>query len=144
MSTAQNKALGYRYFEEVWSNKHIEAIDELLADHYIDHNPSPGAPPGRASATQWVTMLLAAFPDLHITVDDQVAEGDKVVTRWTAQGTHRGPLLDLSPTNKPARITGLSINRVADGQIQEGWGSWDQLGLLQQLGVLPAPGQPTR
>jgi steroid delta-isomerase-like uncharacterized protein len=90
---------------------------------------------------QLVTMYLAAFPDLHLTIEDQIAEGDKVVIRWTAHGTHKGNFMGIPPTGKEAVVTGITIDRFANGKTVEAWNNSDDLGLLQQLGVVPAPGQ---
>ena len=90
---------------------------------------------------QLVTMYFSAFPDLHLTIEDQIAEGDKVVTRWTARGTHQGPFMGIPPTGKRAVVTGIAIDRFANGKFVENWNNGDDLGLLQQLGVVPVPGQ---
>jgi predicted ester cyclase len=88
-------------------------------------------------------MYYAAFPDLRFTVEDQVAEGDKVVTRWSSEGTHKGELMGIAPTGKHAAgVTGISIDRYLDGKFVEGWANWDTLGLMQKLGVIPAVAQP--
>ena len=86
-------------------------------------------------------MLLTASPDLHITVEDQVAEGDKVVTRYTTRGTHQGPFMGIPPTGKHVTVTGIVITRFANCKEVEEWANADWLGLLQQLGVVPTPGQ---
>ena len=86
-------------------------------------------------------MNFTAFPDVHFTIEDQVAEADKVVTRWTWRGTHQGPFQGIPPTGKHVMVTGVGINRFANGKVVENWTNMDILGLLQQLGVVPAPGQ---
>jgi len=91
---------------------------------------------------QFVSMYLTAYPDTHFTIEDQIAEGDTVVTRWTARGTHKGPLMGIPPTGKQVTVTGISIGRVVNGKTVEGWSNYDTLGMMQQLGVVPAPGQP--
>jgi steroid delta-isomerase-like uncharacterized protein len=90
--------------------------------------------------TQFIAYLRTAFRDLNFTIDDQVAEGDKVVTRWNATSLHQDAFAGVPATSKPVVITAINIHRVVDGQIQEGWLNWDALGMLQQLGVAPAPG----
>jgi predicted ester cyclase len=86
-------------------------------------------------------MYRAAYPDLLITVDDLIAEGNKVVGRWTARGTNTGPLMGMPPTGKQATVMGISILAIADGKVTDQWFNWDTLGMLQQLGVIPTPGQ---
>jgi predicted ester cyclase len=87
-------------------------------------------------------MLRVAFPDLHYSVEDQIAEGGKVVTRYTASGTHQGELMRMAPTGNRAEITGISITRIEEGKIEEIWENYDTLGMMRQLGVISEPGQP--
>jgi predicted ester cyclase len=129
MSTEDNKALMRRCYEEVLNKKKTAAIDDFIAPDHIEE------------AKQSITMYLAAFPDLHVTVEDMVAEGDKVVARLTARGTHQGAFLDIPPTGKQVTITMIDINRITGGKSVEHWVEMDTLGLLQQLGVVPLPGQ---
>ncbi len=120
MSTEQNKAIDRRVYEEVWNGGSLAVIDELVAANYVDHDPQPtGALEGLAGLKQSVTMYRSAFPDVHFTVEDQIAEGDLLVTRWTARGTHQGPLMGIPPTGKQAMVTGISITRVASGKVVE-------------------------
>ena len=138
MSTEQNKAMDRRVYEEVWNRGNLAVIDELVAANYVDHDPQPtGALKGLEGLKQSVTMYRTAFPDVHFTIEDQIAEGDTVVTRWTARGTHQGPLMGIPPTGKQAMVTGVSITRWASGQVAEGWTNFDALGLLHQLGAVP-------
>jgi len=141
MSTEDNKARSRRFFEEVWGRGNLAVIDELTASNFIDHNATPGLPPGLEGFKQFVVMYRDAFPDMEISVDDVIAEGDKVVIRWTARGTNTGPLFGMPTTGKAATITGITIERKVDGKTVEGWNNFDQLGMLQQLGVIPVPGQ---
>lgn len=136
----QNKALSRRLIEEVFNKANLSAVDEIYAATHVNYDAPPGMPSGVEGTKQFIGMYRAAFPDLHTTIDDQIAEGDKVVTRWTAQGTNTGSLLGMPPTNKRAIITGITIDRVAGRKIAETWNSFDQLSMLQQLGLLPAPG----
>jgi predicted ester cyclase len=85
-------------------------------------------------------MYRTAFPNIHVTIEDQIAEGDKVVTRWTGHGTHQGELMGIPPTNKAVTVTGIAIDRIVAGKIVEHWENFDQLGMLVQLGVVPPPG----
>ena len=134
----QNKAIARRVFEEVWNKGNLDALDEVYVADVVGHNAPPGQPPGIKGTRQFIGMYLQAFPDTRMVVEDQVAEGDKVVTRWTATGTHRGELMGMPPTGKSVRVTGITINRLEGGKIVEEWGTFDQLGMLQQLGAIPS------
>jgi steroid delta-isomerase-like uncharacterized protein len=134
----QNKAIARRVFEEVWNKGNLAALDEIYVADVVGHNAPPGQPPGIEGARQFIGMYLQAFPDTRMVVEDQVAEGDKVVTRWTATATHQGELMGMPPTGKSARVTGITINRLEGGKIVEEWGIFDQLGMLQQLGAIPS------
>ena len=143
MSTEANKAIVRRIFEEAFGQGNLAVLDEIIAPGQV--NGGPGALPGMPSGPEGSKMLISAyrnaFPDLHFTIDEQIAEGDTVVTRWTAHGTHNGELAGLPPTGKPATVVGMGIDRVENGKIVESWGLFDQFGMLQQLGVIPAPAQ---
>jgi predicted ester cyclase len=104
----------------------------------VTHNPLPGQPPGREGQKQTITAVRAALPDIRSTIDDLIAEGDKVVWRWTARATHQGPLMGIPPTGKQITFGGIVIDRIASGQIVERWDQTDTLGLLQQLGAIPS------
>lgn len=134
----QNKMLDRRYLEEVWNRGNYDVIDQFVASDFVGHSPPSDEIPGADGIRQYVSTLRAAFPDVHITVEDQIAEGDRVVTRWTARGTHRGEFQGISPTGKQAQVTGVTISRVANGKFVEGWMNWNVLGLMQQIGA----GQP--
>ncbi len=136
-----NKALIRRFFEEVWNDKNLEAIDELVAADSVDHALPPGLPQGREGAKAFTGMYLSAFPDTKMTIEDIITEGDKVVTRWRATGTHTGELMGIPATGKQVTVTGLDINRYSNGKIVEHWGEFDQMGMMQQLGVIPAPAE---
>jgi steroid delta-isomerase-like uncharacterized protein len=139
MSIDQNKSLIRHYLEQVWDRENLAVIDELIAPDYIQH--TQGVPPGREGVKQFFAMVRAAFPDITQTAEDMIAEGDKVVWRWTIRGTHTGPFQRLPPTGRQVMITGINIVRIADGRLAENWGEVDMLGLLQQLGAIPVPGQ---
>jgi steroid delta-isomerase-like uncharacterized protein len=142
MSAQDNKAQASRFFEEFWDQKNLAVADELIAANHVDHTPGspPGLPPGPAGFKQFGSVYFTAFPDLHITIDDQVAEGEMVVTRWTSHGTNTGSLFGMPATNKSATITGITISRIVDGKAVETWTNFDNLGMLQQLGVIPSMG----
>ena len=141
LSTEKNKGFDRRLIEEVFSKGNVAIIDELVGDDVIDHTAPPGMPPGREGVKQFTTMFHAAFPDLRFTIKDQVAEGDKVTTRCVMTGTHKGPLMGIPPTGKAVSITTIDITRWSNGKAVEHWGVEDMLGLMQQLGVVPMPGQ---
>jgi steroid delta-isomerase-like uncharacterized protein len=136
----QNKALARRTLDEVWNQGKLAVIDELAAPNatYNDPNVPGGKFTGPEGMKQFVQIYRSAFPDVHITVNDQIAEGEKVVTRWTATGTHKGQLMGIAPTNKPATVAGVDIAQFRDGKVVEAWASYDMFGMLQQLGVAPA------
>lgn len=139
MSTEQNKAIVGRFFEDFSHS----TMDDLLVPDYVHHDPSlpPELQRGRDAYKQVVSLFLTAFPDLKTTVEDAIAEGDKVACRWTFRGTHRGEMMGLPPTGKHVVGTGMSIHRIDNGKIVEGWFNFDMLGMLQQLGAIPAPEQ---
>src|SRR5260221_14544004 len=144
MSTEDNKALVRRLIEEVWNQGNLAVFDELYAPDFIFHDP--GLPHVRTHEEykQWIAERLNAFPDLHITIDDLVAEGDQVVMRLTFRGTHTGDLVTPMPlpaTGKQVTVPGITIVRLVGGQAVEVWSQGDTLGFLQQLGLIPAPGQ---
>lgn len=141
MSTTEDiKALGRRIPLEAFNQGNKAVFDEVVAADADDHLPPPGLPPGREGYKQFVTMLRAAFPDIHYTVNVEVAEGDKMMHHTTARGTHRGAFLGIAPTGKQVTWNEMHILRFANGQAVEHWGNVDQLSILQQLGVIPAAG----
>lgn len=136
----QNKALARRQIEEVWNQGNLAVIDELVGPNATFHDPSvPGGMfIGPEGVKQFVQVYRGAFPDVRITINDQVAEGDKVVTRWTATGTHNGQLMGIAPTGKHATVTGVDIELYEAGKVVESWANYDMYGMLQQLGVVPS------
>jgi steroid delta-isomerase-like uncharacterized protein len=141
MSEAQNKAIAKRFNEDVWGTGDETALEQLFAPDFVDHGALPGQTPDREGHKQTLAEFRSAFPDLSVTTEDIVAEGDKVVSRWTARGTHQGELMGISPTSKEVTITGIDVLRVAQGKVVERWAEYDSLGMIQQLGVVPEPGQ---
>jgi steroid delta-isomerase-like uncharacterized protein len=141
MSTEENKALVRRFYEEVFNNKNMAGVDAFVAPNIIDHSLPPGTPGGIESVRQAVTMLLTAFPDLHLTLEDIIVEGDRVAVRWTMRGTHQGASLGMPPTGKQFTIPGVSLLYLERGKVVEAWIVQDQLSMLQQLGLVPAPAQ---
>ena len=139
MSAEENKAVIRRFLEEVFTAGHLELVDELFAPSYVLHDPSvPQEVHGPEGMKQYVAMYRAAYPDTRFTIEDQITEGDEVATRWTGRGTHQGELMGIAPTGRV--VTGIEIDRVAGGKIEETWVSHDALGMMQQLGIVPSPG----
>ena len=141
MSTEQNKAL-VRRLEEVFNRGNMSMVDELFAPDFVEHEElPPGIPPGREAVKQLTTMFRSAFPDFKATIDDIVAEGDKVVIRQTWSGTHKGEFMGVPPTGKSVSFGVIDIIRIAGGKFVEHWGQMDMMGMMQQLGAIPTPGQ---
>jgi steroid delta-isomerase-like uncharacterized protein len=141
MSVEQTKAIVRRVVDEAQSGHNLGVVDELFADDFVDHSVPPGLPANREGVKMQFAMFFSAFPDLHVVIHDQVAEGDRVVTRKTFHGTHRGDLMGIPPTGRAVAFDVIDILRVQDGKITDHWNVVDQLGLMRQLGVLPVPEQ---
>lgn len=138
--SVQNQALARRMFEDAWNTGRLDTLDELLAPEFVGHpSGSEEEIRGPAGMKEFIGRMRESFPDLTFTIEDQVAEGDKVVTRWIARGTHDGELMGIDPTGRRAAVGGVTIQRFREGKIVEGWTSWDTLGLLTQLGATPQP-----
>ncbi|MBL8907346.1 MAG: ester cyclase [Rhizobiales bacterium] len=134
-----NKRIGRLVLEAMWGEGRLELADELYAPGYIDHvghGPEPAEVKGVEGIKKAVSSFRQAFPDLSYTVEDQIAEGDLVVTRFSARGTHRGPFLGAAPTGRIVSYSGIDINRVREGRIVESWVNYDALALLQQMGLV--------
>jgi steroid delta-isomerase-like uncharacterized protein len=139
MSTEQNKAVVRRLVEEVFNQGNLSMIDELIAPDFVEHEElPPGIPPGREAPKQMFAMLQSAFPDFKATIDDLVAEGDKIVIRQTWTGTQKGEFMGIPPTGKRVSIGVIDILRLADGKMAEHWGIMDSMAMMQQLGAIPA------
>src|SRR5215218_4011311 len=115
-----------------------DALGEVYAEDIVVHEPAEDLR-SVERLKQFVSMIRSAIPDLHITLEDDIAEGDKVVSQWSAQGTHQGELMGIAPTGNQVMITGITIHRIEDGKIVEEWENWDALGLMQQIGAVPSP-----
>lgn len=139
----RNKDIVRRAIEDVYNRGDLDVVDELISEDFVAHTGSQDIR-GKDSMKQYVLELRQAFPDLHLSIDDQVAEGDKVVTRWTATGTHTGPYQGIPPTGKRGSMSGIDIDYVIDGTAVECWTISDDLSLLQQLGVIPVQEPATR
>jgi steroid delta-isomerase-like uncharacterized protein len=135
----KNKAIARRIFEEIWEGQ-LEVADEIFDANYVMQGLGVDLPPGPEGFKLFVSTYRSAFPDVHFTIEDVIAEWDRVAIRWTAHGTHEGELMGIPATGKEVVVTGVAINRVADDILVEGWTNWDGLGMLQQLGVIPPMG----
>lgn len=136
----QTKAMVRSLIEEVWNRGKFAVIDDLVAGDYIGHSSRVETEThGTEGYKQFFLGLRGAFPDIWFTVEDQIAEGDQVVCRWTARGTHMGAYAGIPPTGKQGLVTGITIYRIADGKVAQCWTQADDLGLLTQLGVVPQP-----
>ena len=140
MTVEGNKAIVRRFVEEVQNQGNLAAVDELLAPNFVNHTAPPGVPADREGIKQLSHMFLAAFPDGAMTIEDMIAEGDRVVTRKTFRGTHTGELMGIPPTGKQVAIGLIDIVRLVGGRAVESWHAADNLGMLQQLGVIPQLG----
>lgn len=136
MSTEQNKMLARHLFEEMWNSKNLAVVDEMVAPNFVFHN-SVQTLYGPEGFKQFARTYHAAFPEAHFTIEDAIAEGDTVVLRWTARGTHSGELLGIPPTGKQVMVSGITISLFSNDKNVESWGEFDALGMLQQIDVIP-------
>ena len=134
MTTDDNKALVQQFFEQVINQRNLAALDQFVPPGGVNHTVPPGMP---QETNQFVGQYLNAFPDGQVTVEDLLADGDKVVAHVSFHGTHQGALRGMAPTGKPITLMGIHIFRIANGKLVEHWGLMDRLAALQQLGVVP-------
>jgi predicted ester cyclase len=139
MSTEENKTLLRRSVEEVFSAQgDLDVADEIYAPNYVGHNPlNPEDVRGPEGAKEQARMYRSAFPDVRLNIEEQVAEGDRVVTRWIGSGTHQGEMMGIAPTGNQIRVDGITISRIQEGKVVEDWELFNALGLMQQLGAVP-------
>jgi len=137
MSKTENEALVRRFLEEAYNQGNLAVGDELLAENCVFYTPAPI--PGIAGWKQFATAFLTAFPDdLQVAIDDMFVVGNKVAARWTAQGTHKGPLRGIPPSGNQVTWVGIAFYSLSDGKITEVWGLNDALGIMQQIGAIPS------
>ena len=142
MSTEENKALVRESFLESWNKGNLDILDKVYGSDYVSHDPAlPHPLHGASELKQALQMYRNAFPNLHMTVEDQIASADRVVTRWVARGTHKGDFMGAPATGKEATVVGFTISRLSEGKIAEEWTNWDTLGLMHQLGLTPSEGR---
>jgi steroid delta-isomerase-like uncharacterized protein len=137
--SADTKAISRRFLEEAFNSGKLDVVDDLVAPEFVNHDAAlPEPTVGIEAAKASINGYREAFPDLRLTVEQQLAEGELVTTRWSARGTHQGELMGMAATGKQATVTGITIDRIVEGRLVESWTNWDTLGLMQQLGVIPA------
>jgi steroid delta-isomerase-like uncharacterized protein len=134
----ENKALARRFAEDILNANSVDMVEEIYAPNYVGHDPAmPEDVHGVEGVKEFYEMYINAFPDAEITIEDQVAEGDTVATRWTARGTHQGELLGVPPSGNRVEVAGVTISRIEGGKIVEDWDNYDALGMMQQIGAIP-------
>ncbi len=141
MSAEENKTIVRRFYEE-WNKGNMQGVFDLFSDDVVDHNPTPGQPSGKAGVIQSLEIFHNAFPDSQLALEQLIADGDKVVDHASLRGTHTGSLLGIPPTGKPVLIEASDVYRIANGKIVEIWHIEDILGIMQQIGAIPAQPQP--
>jgi len=136
---ADNKAIVRRLYEEVWNNRNLEVVNELISPSHALQGPTAfGSSIGPEAYKRQVSRFLKAYPDLHWAIEDTIAETDKVVACWTLSGTHKGDFMGVPATNKKVCVGGITIHHIAGGKIMDSHSNWDALGMMQQLGAVPA------
>jgi steroid delta-isomerase-like uncharacterized protein len=134
----ENRALVRRFIDEVFNQGRLSVAEEVLAPDYVHHDPATGeSGSGIEGLEHMVGFYRQAFPDFQITLEDQIATGDRVVERWTGSGTHQGSLRGMPPTGRSISAQGISIHRIANGRIAETWTCFDSAAMLRQIGVIP-------
>jgi steroid delta-isomerase-like uncharacterized protein len=142
MSVEENRALIQHFVEEAFNRGNLGVVDEIYATGYVGHTAGfPAQTPGPEGVKEFVGLFRSAFPDLHTTIEDIVAEGDKVAYRWTSVGTHQGELIGVPPSGNRVELTGITIERIEGGKIVQTWNNFDQLGMMRQVGATSAPEQ---
>ena len=139
VTTVQHKSIIRRILDEAFNQGNLAIVDELVAPDSISHHMSWGMPANRMGLKQLIAMLRTAFPDLRCTVEDEINQDDKAAAHWKMRGTHRGQFLGNPPTSKPIVVQGLIYARIENSQVIESWILIDQMGVLQQLGLVPPP-----
>lgn len=138
MPPQENKALVREAMMDLWNKGNMEVADKAFAHDYVAHDPAIAHPiTGPEGVKRLVTMFRSAFPNLHVTIEDQIAAGDRVVSRWMARGTHKGELMGIPPSGIDVTMVGLTISRVTEGKISEDWTNWNSLDTIRQLGAIP-------
>ena len=139
MPESENKAVVQRFIDEVLNQGKLETADEIVAEDFVELDPLPGQRQGRGGLKEIVGMLRTAFPDMHWSIDETIAAGEKVVTRFTWTGTHNGEFLGIPATGRPVSVKGVVIDRIVGGKMTDSRILMDNLGMMQQLGVISPP-----
>jgi len=139
MPESENKAVVQRFIDEVLNQGKLETADEIVAEDFVELDPLPGQRQGRGGLKEIVTLLRTAFPDMHWSVDETIAAGEKVVTRFTWTGTHKGEFLGIPATGRPVSVKGVVIDRIVGGKMTDSRILMDNFGMMQQLGVISPP-----
>ena len=139
-AVSQHLTVVSRIWNEIWNQAALQVSDEVFAKDYLGHLPIMTVH-GPEEFKNLVKVYLSAFPDVHLTVEDAFATGDRVTVRWTSRGTHLGPMMGIPPSQNKIEVMGISIFRMAGGQVAEEWEGFDTLGMMQQIGALPPPGK---
>jgi steroid delta-isomerase-like uncharacterized protein len=137
MSLDENRKLTSRFYEEVVNQRNFDLIDQLVADDFVEHETMPGMPTGKEAPRAFMEMFVAAFPDMQMTPDVIVAEGDLVATKGTVKGTHSGEFMGIPATGKSFEVQFMDFVRIRDGQAIEHWGVTDTAAMMEQLGLTP-------
>jgi len=141
-SVTTNKELYRRWIDEAWTKGNVDVLDDMNTPDFVDHSGLPGVSPDTAGMKQFIVGLHAAFSDVAMTIEDMVAEGDRLVGRWVMRGTNTGSFNGMPPTGRPVTLSGFDLLRVEGDRFAEVWHVEDIAGMLQQLGVLPGPPSP--
>lgn len=138
-----NKAVVRRLYEEVWNERKLELVNELISPSHALYGPNfSGSAIGPEAYKRQVAVFLRAFPDLRFRVEEMISENDKLVACWIISGTHQGEYMGIPPTNKSMSAEGITIHQLSNGRIMDSYACWDALGMMQQLGAVAVPGQP--
>ena len=138
----ENKATSRRFYEELFTQGNLDTAEEIVTSDFVIHDPNiPQEPRGPEGLKQFVSMYRNAFPDLNFTIEDQIAEGEKVGTRWVAHGTHQGELIGIAPTGKRVTVRAFTLQRFSGGKIAEDWAHYDALGMMRQISAILEPGR---
>ena len=139
-SLEQNKALMRNYIEEAWNKGNLDFVDKNFSSDFVGHGTFHGQPTNRDGVKSVISTIRNAIPDLNITIEDMLAEGTKVASRWVTKGTHKGDLMSAKPTGNKISVSETAVFRVKDGKVVEAWANRDDLGFLQQIGLIPPLG----
>lgn len=135
---SENRRVVRRLVDDVFNGRQLDVLDDLFTPDHVHHDPaSPEVGPGPRGQRELNAALQAGFPDLTFTVEDEMAEDERVAVRWSVTATHTGDLMGIAPTNRHVSIQGMTVHRFVDGRIAETWEVWDALGMLRQIGAIP-------